>query len=87
MSTQEDYTEEVLTRAGSRKLNGLARGDSVKRLPQLGRLENREKDSNAGNLQPSTPYEKLQSWMINEGKYYQERWDVMVRSSRHARAM
>ncbi|CAG8471586.1 11249_t:CDS:2 [Paraglomus occultum] len=70
MSTQEDYTDGdvVLNRSGSRKLNGLARGDSVKRLPQLGRLDNREKGSAAnGNLQPNTPYEKLQAWMINEG--------------------
>ena len=72
MSTREDYTEDVvLSRQGSRKLNGLARGDSVKRLPQLGRLGNREKGSAAanGNLQPNTPYEKLRAWMINEGKY------------------
>ncbi|CAG8469561.1 8353_t:CDS:2 [Diversispora eburnea] len=55
-----------VSRSGT--IKNLARGDSVKRLPQLDRFD----PTNAYNStvtvkNPSTEIEKFQSWMINEG--------------------
>ncbi|CAG8478625.1 10071_t:CDS:2 [Ambispora gerdemannii] len=65
--------EVLLHRADSaRILNGLARGDSVKRFPQLDKFDSKAAGINNDNtgdgaLQPITRYQKFQAWMINEG--------------------